>query len=258
MIDTHTHLYLDAFDADRDAAMQRAFDAGVERMIFPNVDLTTIEPMKELHSRYADRTAMAMGLHPTEIDAAWEEPLSRVLAELADGSDYVAVGEIGIDLYRDTTFAAEQMEVFDRQCAAAARLGLPVIIHCREGLDRTLEVMAGHKGLGCVFHSFGGTPQDVDRIRRVCGDGVLFGINGVVTFKNGRLEPAVGEITASRILLETDSPYLAPVPHRGKRNESSMLPLVRDRIAAILGMTPEAVDAATTVSAEHLFFRQKS
>lgn len=258
LIDTHTHLYLPEFEPDSDGAVNRAVDAGVGMMIFPNVDTSTVGPMRALALRHPDNVRMAMGLHPTEVNADTTGTLDDIMAELhANAGQYCAVGEIGIDLYWDKTFVAEQMEAFERQCREAVRLGLPVIIHCRDGLDQTLEVLDGldHRPCG-VFHSFGGTADDVERIRRT-GD-FYFGINGIVTFKNSRLADTLPAIGLDRILLETDSPYLAPVPHRGRRNESSYLIHIAARVADALGCTMQQVEDATTYSARTLFNIQTS
>lgn len=252
--DTHTHLYLDEFLPFPGDAVKRAIDAGVDRMIFPNVDLTTIEPMRRLHCQFPENTFMAIGLHPTEVRESWQEDLAAVKRELDENaSEYVAVGEIGIDMYWDKTFKTEQMEVFSRQLAWAYDSGLPVIIHSRDGLDEILEVMDGHQG--CipqgVFHSFGGTVEDVERIRQR-GD-FYFGINGIVTFKNSRLRDVLPAIGIDRIMLETDSPYLAPVPHRGKRNESAYIVHTAAYIAGCLSLSVEEVSVVTTSNASLLF-----
>lgn len=254
IIDTHTHLYLDEFMPTPEDAVRRAIDAGVERMIFPNVDLTTIEPMKRLHGMFPENTFMAMGLHPTEVRETWQTDLDAVERELAGNSaEYVAVGEIGIDLYWDKTFRNEQREVFARQLDWAYKRSLPVIIHSRDGLDDILDVMDSRHGSlpQGVFHSFGGTVEDVERIRRR-GD-FYFGINGIVTFKNSRLREVLPTIGAERILLETDSPYLAPVPHRGKRNESAYILHTAAYVAGILSMTLEEIASVTTANATRLF-----
>lgn len=251
MIDTHTHLYLPQFDADRSDVMQRAFDAGVTRMVFPNVDLTTIEPMRSLAAQYPQSVSMAMGYHPTEVKEDWRDCVAQTMDELGDGQGYVAVGEVGIDLYWDKTFEAEQMQAFDQQVARAVELGLPVIIHCREGLSHALEVLEGHPAARAVFHSFSGTAAEVDRIRRV-GD-YYFGVNGVVTFKNCHVREAIPEITLDRLVLETDAPYLAPVPYRGKRNETSYIAHTAAHIASHLGISNSEVDTRTTASARRLF-----
>ena len=254
LIDTHTHLYLPEFDIDGggEAAVRRALDAGVEHMIFPNVDLTSIEPMRLLHAKFPESTSMAMGLHPTEVGESWRDDLAKVEEELrSHRHDYVAVGEIGIDLYWDKTFAEQQMQVLERQIQWAQEMNLPVIIHCREGLDQTLEVLQEFGSSRGVMHSFGGTPEDVERIRSVVD--YHFGINGIVTFKNSKLRDTLPAITLDRLLLETDSPYLAPVPHRGKRNESAYIVATASVVAQALGVAPQDVAAATSANARGLF-----
>lgn len=253
LIDTHTHLYLDEFAPSPESAVERAFSADVKKLIFPNVDLTTVEPMNRLRDRFPDKIFMAMGLHPTEIGENWESDLSRIESEFENNTDrYVAVGEIGIDLYWDKTYREQQKEAFNRQVEWAARHNLPVIIHCREGLDDALEVLSAYDGrVRGVFHSFGGTAEDVERIRSI-GD-FYFGINGIVTFKNSGVRASLPEIGLDRILLETDSPYLAPVPFRGKRNESAYIVHVARQTAETLGVTEEKVAEATTANAEKLF-----
>ena len=251
-VDTHTHLYLPEFAGEHPDAVARAIGAGVDRMIFPNVDLSSVEPLTDLASRYPDNISMAMGLHPTEVKDDWRDVLFEIESVIGDGSRYVAVGEIGIDLYWDKTFVDAQMQVFERQVQKAVGLDLPVIIHCREGLDQTLEVLEGISGVKGVFHSFGGSERDVDALRRRAGD-FYFGINGVVTFKNSKLRDTLPAIGLDRILLETDSPYLTPVPHRGKRNESAYIPLIAEHIASALNIEVSRVADATTANAETLF-----
>lgn len=250
MIDTHTHIYLPDFDFENQpensyegqcAAVDRAIRAGVDIMVFPNVDIAGIEHMRAVHALRPEATRMAMGLHPTEVGAGYESDLKAIKTEFQiHPHDYVAVGEVGIDLYWDKTYEKAQMLAFDSQTALAVELGLPVIIHCREGLPQVLEILQGHPEAKAVFHSFGGSAYDVEAIRRL-GD-YFFGINGIVTFKNSRLGDVLPQIGINRILTETDSPYLAPVPHRGKRNESAYIPLIAACIARHLGI--EAAQAA--------------
>lgn len=253
IIDTHTHLYLDDFAPDNDEAVKRAIDAGVGMMIFPNVDLSTVTPLKQLAGRFPDHIRTALGLHPTEISENWRTDLAATVDLIRSHSkEIVAVGEIGIDLYWDKTFAAEQAEAFRTQASLAAELGLPVIIHCREALKEILEQFDLMETLPAgVFHSFGGTPDDVEAIRRR-GD-FYFGINGVVTFKNSRLADTLPAIGIDRILLETDSPYLTPVPFRGRRNESAYIVHVADAVSKALGLPRERVEAITTENARKLF-----
>lgn len=257
LIDTHSHLYLDEFSPEKTETVRRALDAGVGRLIFPNVDLSTIGQMKELHAEFPDSTYMAMGLHPTEIGENWRDDLEAVKRELDSAPDaYIAVGEVGIDLYWDRTFRSEQLEAFSIQVDWAAERNLPVIIHCREGLDEVLEVLSAKtKRPQAVFHSFGGTVEDIRRIREV-GD-FYFGINGIVTFKNSKLAEVLPEIGLERIVLETDAPYLAPVPHRGKRNESAYIVNTAAKVAEIFGKPLEEIAEASTVNACRLFERMK-
>lgn len=251
LFDTHTHLYLPEFDVDRDDVMTRAAEAGVGHMLFPNVDCTTVNPMRSLHQRYPACTHMAMGLHPTEIVESWQNDISRISDEFSAG-DFVAIGEIGIDLYWDKTYVNEQMQAFEIQVGWAVDAGLPVIIHCREGLDQVLEVLSGFKGrVGGVFHSFGGSVDDVERIRKY-GD-FYFGINGIVTFKNSQLRSVLPAIGTERILLETDAPYLAPVPYRGKRNESAYMVETARTIANSLSLDLDMIAEITTQNAKNLF-----
>ncbi|MCM1138856.1 MAG: TatD family hydrolase [Muribaculaceae bacterium] len=256
--DTHTHLYLEEYEEDRDDVIQRALNAGVGKMIFPNVDLSTIEPMKNLHRKYPAVTYMAMGLHPTEIDENFKNSLKTIENELfSNKNNYVAVGEIGIDLYWDKTFKCQQMEAFAYQIDWALNLDLPVIIHCREGLDEVLKVFKDSTMVPCgVFHSFGGNEQDVERIREI-GD-FYFGINGIVTFKNSKLRNTLPIIGLDRILLETDAPYLSPVPFRGKRNESSYIVNTVQTVADVFGISKDKIADLTFANAEKLFRLDKN
>ncbi|MDE5851030.1 MAG: TatD family hydrolase [Muribaculaceae bacterium] len=261
MVDTHTHLYMDSFSKeDPDgcvAAVDRAIDAGVELMVLPAVDRESAAEVAALHALRPDRTRTAMGLHPTEVGEDWREELDDIVAILAPTSP-VAIGEVGIDLYWDDSNLGQQKEAFTAQLIMAERMALPVIIHCRDGVVECCECIeeANAQTSGSlpplVFHSFTGSPDDVRRIRQVCDP--YFGINGVVTFKNsGSLPDAVKEIGIDRLLLETDSPYLAPVPKRGRRNESSYLTYINDKVAEILGLPPAETDRLTTRNAKTFF-----
>ena len=262
MIDTHTHLYMDTFAADDTDgcahAVDRAVEAGVEMMILPSVDRESAIEAARLHSARPGHVRTAMGLHPTEVGPDWQEELADIIRTLEPTSP-VAIGEVGIDLYWDQSNLNLQKAAFTAQMIIAAERGLPVIIHCREGLEECLECISRAKAsIGnrpmptLIFHSFTGSPADVRRIREVCDP--YFGINGVVTFKNsGELPEAVKEIGAGRLLLETDSPYLSPVPKRGRRNESSHLPYINDKIAEILGLSPEETERTTTLNANLIF-----
>lgn len=253
MIDTHTHLYMEeyAVDGGGEAAVRRAIAAGVGQMILPNVDRASLAPLKALAAQFPGRVFSAIGLHPTEVGDDWRSVVDEFMAELAGPHTHVAVGEIGIDLYWDKSRRAEQIEAFDIQAARAVELGLPIIIHCREGMEDTLSVLRNHPGARCVFHSFSGSEADVDAIRRV-GD-FYFGINGIVTFKNSRLREVLPAIGLERLLLETDAPFLSPVPMRGKRNESAFMPYIAAHIAEVMGTTIEVIDRVTTANAHNLF-----
>ena len=252
LFDTHTHLYLPEFDADGggEAAVARAVEAGVEAMLMPNVDLSTIAPLRKLQAACPGRVYAAMGLHPTEVKESWRRDVAEALAAVQPGD--VAVGEVGMDLYWDRTFRDQQMQALEMQAQYAVENDLPLVIHCREALPETLEVLSGVRGARGVMHSFGGTEADVDAVRRALGDDWFFGINGIVTFKNCRVAEAIPAITVSRLLLETDSPYLAPVPHRGKRNESAYIVRTAARVADALGISPDALAGATTSNAYSL------
>ncbi len=254
MTDTHTHIYIPDSGEDPKAILERALAAGVGRMVFPNIDAASVGPIRELHSAYPARTKIAMGLHPTELGDDWSETVDR-MERILDEEGWDAVGEIGIDLYWDASGAERQVEAFSRQVDIAIARRLPVIIHCREGLDLTLEVLSSKRRdllPPLIFHSFTAGPEEVRGIRKVCDP--WFGINGVVTFRNAKpLREALPEIGLDRIVLETDSPWLAPVPYRGRRNESSYLPYIRDCVASVLGEEAENVERITDMNAEKIF-----
>lgn len=256
LTDTHTHLYLEDFLEDTSAdgcydVTQRAIDTGVSHMIFPNVNVSTIEPMKSLAAQFPDNIRMAMGLHPTEIALeTLDHDLAYVAAELEKGG-YVAVGEVGIDLYWDKTFECQQMHILDLQLNWAERYGLPVILHCRDGLDQMLEVLQSHKNLSFVFHSFAGTVNDVEHI--LSNYNAVFGINGIVTFKRNSVIDILPAVWPENIVLETDSPYLAPVPYRGRRNESAFIVATAASVALTLGSNIECVARNTSRNSLRIF-----
>ena len=252
MIDTHTHIYLTEFDNDRDDVVLRAREAGITKVVLPNVDLTTIRPLDEAVNRYAGFCIPAMGLHPTSVDSNYKKVLDHI-AKLLDTSEYCAIGEIGLDLYWDKTFISEQIDALIQQMTWASSKKLPVIIHCREALPEILQVLKDlrHLSLQGVFHSFSGTPDDVSMISEF-GD-FYFGINGVATFKNVHLEDVVKKIGLHRLLLETDAPYLTPVPFRGKRNEPAYIIYTARRLADIMGISLSELSDQTTYNACRLF-----
>ena len=252
MIDSHSHIYCDAFDDDRDAAIERARQAGVSHIILPNENLESVSSLASLREQYPDYLSMALGLHPEEIHDDYLDVLDKMHGML-DAYPIVAIGEIGIDLYWDKTWHEQQRHALDIQLHWCHERNLPFIMHCREGLDDILDVM---DHLDCpvpqgVFHCFAGTRDDVERIRQR-GD-FYFGVGGTATFKKSTVPQVLPVIGLDRILLETDSPYLAPVPNRGKRNESANIPLINAFIANALGVTPEEVSDTTDRNAQRLF-----
>ena len=250
--DTHSHIYLPEFEEDRTAVVQRAIDANVSHIILPNIDVSSISQLKALANSYPEMMRMAMGLHPSEVYENYNDTMAVISEEIkANRELYIAVGEIGIDLYWDKTFEQQQMIVFEQQYAIAEELNLPVIIHCREGLDQVLEVIQRYPNVKAVFHCFGGTITDVERIRQF-GD-YYFGIGGVATFKNSKLREVLPIIGLERILLETDAPYLAPVPYRGRRNESSYVVSTAAHIAQVFDTDTATIADVTSANSEALF-----
>lgn len=265
LIDTHSHLYEPEFDADREEALARAFDAGVGLLLLPAIDAASDERLFALCRRHPDRCLPMMGLHPTSVNdnPRWREELARVARCLDNPPEgvppFCAVGEIGLDYYWDDRFAAEQIEAFTAQCRLAAARNLPVAIHTRAAwndmrriVDQEAEAArARGERLRGVFHAFS---EDADTYRALRGAGdFLFGIGGVVTFKKSKVAETVREMALDEIVLETDCPYLTPVPHRGERNESAYVRLVCEKIAQIKGLDPEEVAAATTANAARMF-----
>lgn len=265
LIDTHSHLYEPEFDADREEALARAFDAGVGLLLLPAIDAASDERLFALCRRHPDRCLPMMGLHPTSVNdnPRWREELDRVARCLDNPPEgvppFCAVGEIGLDYYWDDRFAAEQIEAFTAQCRLAAARNLPVAIHTRAAWDDMRRIVgeeaeaarARGERLRGVFHAFS---EDADTYRALRGAGdFLFGIGGVVTFKKSKVAETVREMALDEIVLETDCPYLTPVPHRGERNESAYVRLVCEKIAQIKGLDPEEVAAATTANAARMF-----
>ena len=259
LTDTHSHLYDTAFDADRAAAFDRAFDAGVGRLLLPAIDSESHAQLFACCRNYPGRCFAMMGLHPTSINdnPRWRDELAlveRLLAEPPAGiGRWVAVGEIGLDLYWSRDAQAEQTETFRRQIELALHYDLPVCVHVRDAWAETLAVVRDYRGRGLrgVFHAYS-DGLETWRTLRQWGD-FRFGIGGVVTFKKSRLAEVVREIPLTELVLETDCPYLTPVPHRGERNESAYVRHVCDKVAEIKGLTPDEVAAATTATACALF-----
>ncbi|MBD5325277.1 MAG: TatD family hydrolase [Bacteroides sp.] len=256
MIDTHTHLYLPDYGDNKCAAIDRALAAGVEMMILPGVDANSIYPIRQLHRLRPDATAMCAGLHPTEVNPQTHlQQLQTITDELrANPRDYVAVGEIGLDLYWDQTTLPLQLQAAEAQLNLACDLGLPAIIHCRQAMPQMLDLLAARPSRlpRLVFHCYSGTRSDIDALRRLQPD-IMFGIGGVLTFKKSPLPQLIPHIGLNNILLETDAPWLAPVPMRGKQNESAYLPHIAATLADILGQPLSAIDNATTTNARTFF-----
>jgi len=250
-IDTHAHIYLPEFDNDREEMIGRALESGVNKILLPNIDVGSAGQLLSLSSGYPGICYPMMGLHPTSVKDDYLEQLAQV-EEWLRQDGFVAVGEIGIDLYWDKTYINEQVEAFRRQVSLALELELPVVIHSRESFDEIFEVMGEFedKGLKGVFHSFTG---DLSQAEKALGMGFYLGIGGIVTFKNSGLDRVIASIGIDRLLLETDSPYLAPSPHRGKRNESSFIINSARRISDLTGKTLEEVASVTTSNAKELF-----
>lgn len=252
MIDTHSHIYSQEFDTDRAEVIQRAKEAGIQHIILPNVDSETLPRMLSLETEYPGYCFAAIGLHPTSVKENYLSELELVELELKR-RDWIAIGEIGIDLYWDKTFLNEQIESFQQQVKWALEYELPIIIHVRNSFKETMEALTPfkNKGLRGVFHSFVGTIEEVQEI--LAFGGFKLGINGIITFKNSHLPSIISSIGLENILLETDSPYLTPVPYRGKRNESSYLMYVCNQISAILKLSKSEIMKETTKNAKIIF-----
>lgn len=252
MIDTHTHLYSTEFDEDRTEMIQRALDKGVERFYLPAIDSETHENMLKLEADYPDQIFSMMGLHPCSVKPeSWENEL-EIVKDYLDKRHFVAIGEIGIDLYWDQSTLDIQMKAFEQQIDWAIEMDLPIVIHTRSSFDEVFEVLdrKKHPKLRGIFHCFSG---DLDQAKRAIDLGFILGIGGVVTFKNGKIDQFLSEIPLDKIVLETDSPYLAPVPFRGKRNESAYVELVAGKLVDIYGLPFVEIDRITTENALRMF-----
>ena len=251
LIDTHTHVYDHQFSLDRNEAMQRALDAGVSMMLLPNVDAFTIAPILELHEQFPDCTRVMMGLQPEEVKEDYKAVLATMEKEL-ERNIYIGVGEVGLDFYWDSTFEKQQVDAFETQLEWARQLHLPLSIHCRNAFDKMVKILE-HKqdgGLHGIMHCFTGIE---DEARVYLDLGFHLGLGGVTTYKNCGLKDYLPNLPLDRIVLETDAPYLAPVPCRGKRNEPAFLVHTAQKIAEILQIPVEELAAATTANAKALF-----
>ena len=250
-IDTHTHIYDHQFSLDRNEAMQRALDAGVGMMLLPNVDASTVAPMLELHGQYPDCTRVMMGLQPEEVKEDYKEVLSMMEKELERGI-YVGVGEIGLDFYWDATYEKQQLDAFEIQLDWAKQLHLPLSIHCRNAFEKMVKILEKKQdgSLRGIMHCFTGTEEEAKAYLDL---GFHLGLGGVTTYKNCGVKDFLPDLPLDKIVLETDAPYLAPVPCRGKRNEPAFLVHTAQRIADILQMPVEELAAVTTANAKSLF-----
>jgi TatD DNase family protein len=251
IVDTHCHIYLPEFDADRDEVVKRSVSAGVQTILMPNIDSSSVASMLAVEEMFPEVCLPMMALHPTSVRENYQQELYEVEARLADHK-YYGIGETGIDLYWDKTFIDEQLISFRRHLGLAEEYELPVVIHARESLDviiREIKSFGPGRVTG-VFHAF---PGSAEQARQVVALGFLIGIGGVITFRNSRLGEAAIEAGINKIVVETDAPYLAPVPYRGKRNESSRLTLVIDKLSELLAISPAEVADKTTANAKALF-----
>lgn len=251
MIDSHAHIYASEFDNDRDDVVQRALAQGIEHILLPNIDLDSIEPMLKTEAAYPEICRSMMGLHPCYVDGNVDQTLATIYQWFSQHS-FIAVGEIGIDLYWDKTYRAEQEKAFITQLNWAKEMRLPVVIHTRDSIEETLSLLRQEQdgSLSGVFHCFGGSVEEAKAINDL---GFHLGLGGVSTFKNGGMDVVIPELDLNYLILETDCPYLAPVPHRGKRNEPAYTQLVAQRVADLREMSLQQVDELTTHNAKTLF-----
>ena len=251
LIDTHTHIYDHQFSLDRRETIERALAAGVSMMLLPNVDASTIAPMLELHEQFPECTRVMMGLQPEEVKEDYKSVLSRMEKELERGI-YVGVGEVGLDFYWDSTFEKQQLDAFETQLDWAKQLKLPLSIHCRNAFDKMVSILEKKQdgGLRGIMHCFTGTEEEAKVYLEL---GFHLGLGGVTTYKNCGVKDYLPKLPLDRIVLETDAPYLAPVPCRGKRNEPAFLVHTAQRIADILQMPIEKLAAMTTANVQSLF-----
>lgn len=256
IIDTHSHIYSEEFDSDIEEVILRAKRVGVENILLPNIDVDSIERLHNIADRYADYCIPMMGLHPTSVGEDWFSQLKIVKQQFSKRS-YIAIGEIGLDLYWDRTYENEQKQVFEEQLRWSMEYDLPVAIHSRNAILECIECLknVGAEGLRGVFHSFGGSEDELTKILEL--GNFLLGINGVVTYKNSTLPTVLKKTDLSKIIIETDSPYLPPVPYRGKRNESSYTIKVAEKLAEIFDLSVDDVGEITTVNGIKLFGLKK-
>lgn len=252
LTDTHTHLYSSQFDEDREAMIKRAIDYKIERLFLPNIDSSSIEAMLALEKLFPDNCFAMMGLHPCSVNENYETEL-KLVKDWLNKRPFCAIGEIGIDLYWDKTYLKEQQNAFRTQINWAKELDLPFVIHCRDAFDEIFEIMdeLNDEKMRGIFHCFTGNEEQAKHIINY-GDFKL-GIGGVVTFKNGGLDKVLEQIEIDHLVLETDAPYLAPTPYRGKRNESAYLLNIAERIADLYRLNVNEVAEITTANSQAVF-----
>ena len=254
-IDTHTHLYTEAFDEDQQLVIEEAIAAGVDHFFIPAIDSTYVQRMYALEVAYPKSIHLMAGLHPTHVKENVAEELEKVAEQLKERK-FCAIGEIGIDLYWDKQFIEQQHLAFVQQIIWAKQYALPIVIHCRDAFDEVFKILEAQKGkdLYGIFHCFTGT---LKQAKQVISLNFKLGIGGVITFKNGKIDQFLHEISIENIVLETDAPYLAPAPHRGKRNESKYLTLIANKVAKCYGITLEEVALETSKNAITIFKNKK-
>ncbi|GAB4238969.1 MAG: TatD family hydrolase [Ekhidna sp.] len=252
MIDSHSHIYLDHFKEDLEEVIERAIENGVKKILLPNIDVTSIDDMLEVEARFPDICHAMMGLHPCSVKADYKTEL-KIVTQWLERREFIAIGEMGTDLYWDKTFWEEQKKAFHYQCELALDYDLPIVIHCRDSIDETIDMVSEYKsrGLKGVFHCFTGNVEQGKQIEDL---GFYMGLGGVSTFKNGGMDKVIPKLSTERILLETDAPYLTPTPHRGKRNEPAYTRLIAEKVADFLEMSLNALDELTTRNTNKLFF----
>lgn len=249
--DTHTHLYSEAFDEDREEMIKRAIDNNVKRLFVPAIDSTYTARMLELEKKYPENVFLMMGLHPTHVKENYERELAHV-KDMLKKHKFYAVGEIGVDLYWDKSTLEIQQDAFRRQIKLAKQYNLPIVIHCREAFNAVFDVLETEKGEGLygIFHCFTGT---LEQAKRAISYNMKLGIGGVATFKNGKIDQFLNAISLEHIVLETDSPYLAPKPYRGKRNESVYILKVLEKLSEIYSISQEEIANITTENSKAIF-----
>ena len=254
MIDTHAHIYLKEFDNDLSEVMERSIKLGVKKVLLPNVDIHSITPMLKVEENYPNLCHAMIGLHPCYVKEDYQQQLV-IIENWLEKRAFIAVGEIGLDFYWDKTYKNQQFEAVYHQCELALKYDIPVVFHCRNAIDEMIEIISEfeEKNLRGVFHCFTGTEKQAQKIT---DKGFYLGIGGVITFKNSGLDKIVPFIDKTKIILETDSPYLSPAPHRGKRNEPSYLSLIAMKIGNILGMSLLEIDELSTHNANNLFWKK--